>query len=67
MLNLSSVLYAYIKETYDQVTHYSEKRGYFSNPPKSYAKNCEQNNLGHEKIKKLLLGTYILIYVLWNQ
>ena len=27
----------------------------------------QKNNSGHEKIKKLLPGTYILIYVLWNQ
>ena len=27
----------------------------------------QKNNLSHEKIKKLLPGTYILIYVLWNQ
>ena len=26
-----------------------------------------QKQMGHEKIKKLLPGTYILIYVLWNQ
>ena len=35
-----------------------------------FSKNCQnynKKNSGHEKIKKLLPGTYILIYVLWNQ
>ena len=31
-----------------------------------FAKITKKNS-GHEKIKKLLPGTYILIYVLWNQ
>ena len=35
---------------------------FFKKSPK-----VQKNNLSHEKIKKLLPGTYILIYVLWNQ
>ena len=31
------------------------------------SQKLQKNNSGHEKIKKLLPGTYILIYVLWNQ
>ena len=34
---------------------------FFKKSPK-----VQKNNLSHEKIKKLLPGTYILIYVLWN-
>ena len=43
---------------------------FFSEFPTSFFKKLpklQKNNLGHEKIKKLLPGTYILIYVLWNQ
>jgi len=42
---------------------FSENRiSFFKNLPK-----LQKKNSGHEKIKKLLPGTYILIYVLWNQ
>ena len=43
---------------------------FFQNFRLHFSKNCQnykKKKLGHEKIKKLLPGTYILIYVLWNQ
>ena len=43
---------------------------FFQNFRLHFSKNCKnykKNHSSHEKIKKLLPGTYILIYVLWNQ